>query len=311
MATPNKTATELEDPQAIKPYAVRHALIGLELAESDAALLQYVNFFTEHFPITRAKFMHVAPRFDLLLDSQILDEKYQLSQAIEQKMVDSLYKDLDRNPIADIDQEVREGSALEVLLDEAKETNTDLIIIGQKSMAEHHAILAKKLARHIECNALIVPSAANKSLSRILVPIDFSDHSIKALRTALEINRRVDEPAEIACVHVYEMPDFASFNIGKTEEQFRTMIEKDRSEALAAFIETHVSAADQEHIRQDIILKARPGIGRYLMDYAHAKNADLIIMGARGHSKIHLLFVGSVTETILSENKKIPTLVVR
>jgi nucleotide-binding universal stress UspA family protein len=311
MAIPNNTSAELEDPQAIKPYAVRQALIGLELAESDAALLQYVNFFTEHFPITRAKFLHVAPRFDLLLDSQILDEKYQLSQAIEQKMVDTLYEDLDRDPIANIEEEVREGSALEVLLDEAKGTNTDLIIIGQKSMAEHHAILAKKLARRVDCNALVVPSAANKSLSRILVPIDFSDHSIKALHTALAMNHRLDEPAEIACIHVYEMPDFASFNIGKTEEQFRNMIEKDRREALAAFIETHVPAADQEHVHQDIILKARPGIGRYLMDYAHAKNADFIVMGARGHSKIHVLFVGSVTEAILSENKKIPTLVVR
>lgn len=310
MATSN-ISSEIKDPAAVQPFAVRRALIGMELEDSDHALLQYLDFFSTHFPIAQACFLHVVPQFDLLLDSEILDQKYRLSDSIAEQLADTLTNSLTNERIASVEHDVREGSALEALLDEAKVMNTDLILIGQKSLADHHGILGKKLARRVDCDALIVPDSAQRTLKKILVPIDFSGHSIKALQTAVAMNRQLEDPAEIVCMHVFEMPDFAAFNIGKTEEQFRTMIETDRSEALAAFVETHVAEEDQKHISRQIQLKERPNVARYLMDFARTQNVDFIVMGARGHSKIHLLFVGSVTESILSENKKIPTLIVR
>lgn len=47
------------------------------------------------------------------------------------------------------------------------------------------------------------------------------------------------------------------------------------------------------------------------MEYALATNIDFIIMGAKGHSKIKLLMMGSVAEGMLSSNKFLPTLIIR
>ena len=47
------------------------------------------------------------------------------------------------------------------------------------------------------------------------------------------------------------------------------------------------------------------------MDYAYDKKADLIVMGAKGHSQVELLLMGSVTEKVLAVNESIPTLVVK
>ena len=292
-------------------FTVRRMLAGLELDDCDAPLLDYLDFFAAHIPIETANFLHVAPRFDLLLDSEILDNKYRLSETIVKRLEETVASHLTPNRIAAIQQEVREGSPLEELLREVETSEADLILIGQQSLADSHGILAKKLARRADCNLLIVPSAAKRTLRKILVPIDFSDHAALALRTAVAMNQQLADLARIVCLHVYEMPDFAAFKIGKTEEQFEQMMETDRRHALKNFIEAHVPADQRATIQHEVILRSRPRISRYLMDFARTQDVDFIVMGARGHSGIHLLFVGSVTESVLSENKEIPTLIVR
>ena len=88
------------------------------------------------------------------------------------------------------------------------------------------------------------------------------------------------------------------------------MVEEDRMAAFDAFIATHLSEGE-DNIEQQLVEKDRPGIAHYVMDYAKEQDVDFIVMGARGHSKVELLLLGSVTESVLAGNKHIPTLVVK
>ena len=47
------------------------------------------------------------------------------------------------------------------------------------------------------------------------------------------------------------------------------------------------------------------------MDFAKQHNVDLIVTGAKGHSQVELLLLGSVTEKLLAINDSLPTLVVK
>ena len=60
-----------------------------------------------------------------------------------------------------------------------------------------------------------------------------------------------------------------------------------------------------------MICREGAGIAQYIMDYATSEEAGLIVMGAKGHSQVELLLMGSVTEKLLAINESIPTLVVK
>jgi nucleotide-binding universal stress UspA family protein len=55
----------------------------------------------------------------------------------------------------------------------------------------------------------------------------------------------------------------------------------------------------------------KPGIGSYIMDTVTDAGADLVVMGAKGHSHVERLLMGSVTEKVLALTTQIPVLVVK
>ncbi|MDX1940501.1 MAG: universal stress protein [Saprospiraceae bacterium] len=307
---------------AIIPFKIKQALVALELGDGDEKLLDYLDFFSRQIPIEAAEFLHVLPKFDLLnaifgREGSGFVSNYELNEETIREMKIETKTRLERrnilpagNQINKVEYDVREGNPLEELLKEVTETKADLTIIGQKSARGQHGILARNLARKASNHALIVPEGARARLRKIMIPIDFSASSIKGLQTALAINKQLKEPAEIICVNVYEMPNIAAVYIRKTTEELKKMIEQDRMEAFQTFLKTY--GGPDQHLLKTILIENRLGdIGTYLMDYALESNADLIIMGAKGHSKVELLLLGSVTERLLSENDVIPTLIVK
>ncbi|HFA51227.1 MAG TPA: universal stress protein [Bacteroidetes bacterium] len=312
MKSANQDMEVLERP-AIQPYKIKQAMGGLEMGPSDEPLLKYVGFFSGLIPVEAAYFLHVVPNFDLFLslyskETRALAGQYILNENLRQRMKEMIARNVPKENKIDIEYDVREGNPLTELLLDAKETNADLVVIGKKGKHENHAILAKNLVRKVKCNALVVPNAATHSLKKILVPIDFSKHSINALQTAIAINKQLKEPAEIICLNIYDMPDIASFKLSKTREQFRHMIEEDRMLAFDAFLNTY---AHGEQVKKVLVQKEMPRTPHYIMEYASENEIDFMVMGAKGHSKVELLFMGSVTEKLLTINNSIPTLIVK
>lgn len=299
----------------LAPLEVDQLLMGLEMSGSDEALLRYLDFFTGIVPVKAGYFLHVVPPFDLLTNLY-REEVMPLSgvSILRETLVNRMGGDISRllttGKIKDVQYQVVEGNPLEELLVTAKEQKPDLVVIGQKRYVNSHGILAKNLARRVAANALIVPEQSRRSLSTIVVPVDFSAHSARALQIAAGIADRSEDPVRIIAVNIYEMPNVSAYMLSKTEEEFRTMVEEDRTAAFDAFLATHAGAVQHE-IEQKLIEKDRPGVAHYIMDYAMAEGADFIVMGAKGHSKIELLLLGSVTEDLLARNKHIPTLVVK
>jgi nucleotide-binding universal stress UspA family protein len=88
------------------------------------------------------------------------------------------------------------------------------------------------------------------------------------------------------------------------------MVEHNRREALQRFIQLEIP--EQAHsIDVRLIPKMKPGIGHYLMEVAEEVNADLIVIGARGHSRVERLLIGSVTEKVLAMTTRIPVFVIK
>lgn len=142
-------------------------------------------------------------------------------------------------------------------------------------------------------------------IQRILVPIDFSEHSKNALKYAIpyavQFNARLD------LLYVVEPTIYpADFSFGQVgfpniEEELR----KRGSEELNALVKNEI------HDRVSAGSEVRTGKPFYeINEYAREKHIDLIIIATHGHTGVEHILFGSTVEKVVRK-APCPVLVVR
>jgi nucleotide-binding universal stress UspA family protein len=313
-----KTATESivkVEKGPIAPLKVKQVLLGLGFNETDEMVLKYFGYFSSHIPTEAACFVHVIPAIYLFdqkngVDSHLFDQ-YEMSDELALQLAKKIATEITDRSEVKTSFDIREGNPLDELMQEAENMEADLVVIGKNTRKESHGILAKNFARKVNSNALFIPDKAKTSMRKILVPVDFSPNSIEALRTAVSLSKCYKIPPKIVALNIYEMPVFPAYLVRKTEDEMRKILINDRKAAFKSFLNTYIPAEDHEHITTDIIEQTHPGVGNFIVDYAGQNKADLIVIGARGHSKVGLLLLGSVTEKVLSLTRRVAVMVVK
>lgn len=125
------------------------------------------------------------------------------------------------------------------------------------------------------------------SPQKVLVPVDFSDESIAALSTALDI---AGDAGKITVIHVLQ--DLSPVEPG---EVWYTIDEKTRKEKTAENLRVKLAAADYPSMKVVVVIG---DAGNHIADYAKANGVDLIVMPSHGRSGISRLLIGSVAERV-------------
>ncbi|MEJ2244442.1 MAG: universal stress protein [Candidatus Bathyarchaeota archaeon] len=126
-------------------------------------------------------------------------------------------------------------------------------------------------------------------IDKILVPIDGSKNSEKSLKYACWLAEKVE--AKITVLYVVPIPidgQSAGLPIEPLVEAGEKILEKAKK-----------TAKDANCKNTQFILRQNPGnAGHEIVKYSQEQNISLIIMNAKGHSKIKHLLLGSVSETV-------------
>jgi len=144
-------------------------------------------------------------------------------------------------------------------------------------------------------------------MKRILVPTDFSKSSITALEVACEIAKKGG--AEVVALHVVEEAGSDSFRVSGEIPQ------KNFEDRLYTFKLLEKSKKQLEKLVMDPKYSSIKLDGELRLGNAfHGMNAiiteqkvDLVVMGARGHSRIEEMIIGSNTEKVV-RHSKVPVL---
>lgn len=294
---------------------IEQAVVAMSLGDADETTLDYLAFFAEVVPLQSGFFLHVQPRFDLLnalfeSEAQSVVSNYDLHADLVRQMEQAARSRFETMGLAQLQTDVREGDPLEEILRAAADLNADLLVAGKNSTGETHGILASNLVRKAPGNVLIVPDRAQPRITRILVPVDFSPYSVRALQTAAALVSVLPETVEVIATHVYQLPSVMAYRINKTQDDLQAIIEADRKAAMEDFV-LNFAPQLSDRIRFEVWRHENTGIAEHLLDFSTANEVDLIIMGAKGHSKVELLLMGSVTERLLQLNEMIPVWVVK
>lgn len=305
----------IHHPKKILPFKVRHALAGLDFDEASENLLKYLSLFCSKIPTEAIYFLHAIPRqnlFNIFVDEDLASADH--VKGIDRELVNQLKSIVSNNfsPTGKIKvkTEIVQGDPLQELLETADKIESDLVVIGQNTSQNRHGILGKNFARQIWGNALIVPDKSKMSLRRILVPVDFSTNSAEALRAAISISKNLEKKAAVSVLHNYQLPpNFSAYRYN--HERVMEMLREDRESTLKAFINDHVAEEDRSLVKPFLLGGLRTSVGKSIQSFAEKRRYDLIVMGAKGHSKVALLLLGSVTEKVISLTKRTPVLIVR
>ncbi len=198
------------------------------------------------------------------------------------------------------------GIPSEEVIAAARAEDSDLIVVGTRGKTGLAHILlgstAERVIRGAPCPVLTVrtdpadteeESVLTKpvTLERILVPVDFSDCSLDALKYAVAVAKQAK--ASVMLLHVLEPVSYGlDFTLG-TSRARRLEVETwtKRLEELAA---TH------QHPGMVVESRLRGGIpADSILDAAQTHPCDLIVMGTHGRRGISHALSGSVAEAVL------------
>jgi nucleotide-binding universal stress UspA family protein len=136
---------------------------------------------------------------------------------------------------------------------------------------------------------------------KILVPLDGSEHSLKALKVAVQIAQKFN--GKITLVHVYSIGGLASYPTPVHE--FIEAIRKVGTGILADG-EKRVKA---EGVQVETLLLEGHAVEQIVKTCREGK-FDLVVMGARGLSRIKEMLLGSVSDGV-TRHAHCPILVVK
>jgi|TARA_R110002110_G_scaffold85074_7_gene220971 nucleotide-binding universal stress UspA family protein len=149
----------------------------------------------------------------------------------------------------------------------------------------------------------LINKGRNLMMNKILVPVDFSEHSEYALEVAAQI--AMQQNAELIVVHMLGLSE-TSMNKDDFQEAREAVFYMKLAE------KRFIDFLDKEYLKD---LKVTEMVHNYrvfreINDVALKVDANLIVMGSHGSSGFSEVFVGSNTEKVV-RSSEVPVLVIK
>ena len=255
----------------------------------------------------RVTLLHVMPElasiitFPLSLDAPLLDSATR--GGLCEELREFAGQALEQAPM---DVVVVEGDPARQIVEQARERNADLVVLGThgRSGFERWALgsVTEKVLRRAHCPVLTVPPAAGPMeaggarFRRILCAVDFAPRSLHAVKHALSLAE--ESKARLTLLHVLEwFPDTETAERRSlNRSEFRAYLERDARRRLAALVPE--DARDWCEPREVVIFGKA---WREVLRRAAEDESDLIVMGVHGRSAAEIMLFGSTTHHVVRE----------
>lgn len=156
-------------------------------------------------------------------------------------------------------------------------------------------------------------SSSSASLRKILVPVDGSSASVKALQYATHLAGLEANDAELIVVHVLEdVKQGGAIGLQAKYGNVRLVegFKRARREAALVWLEQVEVAAKKKGIRIKTEVLDGDSKVKVIIDYAKKNSVDLIVIGSTGLTGFKRLLLGTMANAVVS-SAPCPVMVVR
>lgn len=148
---------------------------------------------------------------------------------------------------------------------------------------------------------------------RILVSVDGSDTSNKALAVAMQMAQQSTSPVQLRLVHVLDtslaLDGTSTFtqDLSDMQDTFELGREEGNNVLHKTYQITHAAGLEAD---TELLERYGDGLGSMVASAALRWNADLVVVGTHGRRGVGRMLLGSGAEDIL-RNASVPVMVVR
>jgi len=287
MIKPNRllVATDLSDPA--RHAAVRAAMIARETGASldlvhvvSLGLLEKLRRLVAEIPVGLEQRILDATQEEMRELAAALLRQYGVSSGVH----------------------VVSGPLLSELATQTDQSSADLVVLGARGASVmRHLLLgstAERMIRRASCPMLVVKQVPRERYRTLLVPVDFSPCSLRALSNA----RALAPAAAILLLHAFAVPFEGKLVLAgvddDTIQRYRMAAEQEALQKLRELCgEAGLSPAEVRLM----VLRGDPL--QHIIQQEQERNCDLIVMGKHGESLVEDLLLGSVTKHVLTESR--------
>ena len=131
-------------------------------------------------------------------------------------------------------------------------------------------------------------------IKKILVPVDFSENSVKILQSAVAFAGRLQATLDIVFV-VQSFEDYSGFFVPHMPiAQFEEEMIQGAEKKMESYLEENVKQSD---INEAKVLSG--DVAEEIINYAKEQGIDMIIMGTHGYKGLEKVLFGSVAEKVV------------
>lgn len=281
-----------------------HILIATDLSSHAGRAETRAAMLTQSLGAGKLVLMHVVPRLPLEALTNILERT---PLETEQKLLDAAYAELkERADRLGRKYGIATGTAVRIgrahieIAAEAEALDAGLVVVGGYGAHLVRELFlgatAEKVLSKSRRPVLVVKQEPLSPYKRLLVPVDFSPCSARALDWA----QAVTDGGELTVAHVYEAPYESTLRYASVEdkvlENYLAAARAQAQDALRAFLAPRRTAGTDFLQR---MLHGHPAAG--IRELAEEMRPDLIVMGKHGQTELEELLLGSVTKHVLFE----------
>lgn len=313
---------------------IKRVLIPTDLSEKSNAALESADLFIDKFDCT-VDLMHVIPLSKYLGDS--LDKigvPLSMDKEVYPKLVENQRKELSAFANKHIKDKERRGEYIvtidrkpsDSILSQIEKGNYDLVIMSARGahFADFfHGSATDKIIRRSKTPVLTMSEEMLlDEINTIIVPCDFSDHSLSAVPMAFDIADKFGAKIEflnIIEMYAHDIHGIEPTTLGVDEKAVYAGIKNRMRSYFDEYEEHDFTFEDGEKEFEDKLIHTLNGEKRSIncktvvlksvaahheiIDYAN-ENGDLVIMSTHGRTGLSRMLLGSTTEQVIQHLKK-------
>lgn len=270
---------------------MKNILVATDLTQrSDRALARALRLAG---PDSRVRVLHV-------VDEDLPEHLFDRMREHAEKAVDAQIAASMRPEGTVVERQVSPGAGYRTILAQAREIDADVIVAGthrEDSLGGYFlGTTIERVIRAGERPVLMVSEPATAPYRRVMVCVDFSVHSRRAVECALELV----PGAEMTLLHAYDVP-FAGFI---TDAAAHDEVRSAQQERLDGMMGEEMKAfvASLQHPPASLRQLLGRGSAREVIRREAAKaDPDLLVIGTHGRTGVSRAFLGSVAEELLDD----------
>ena len=273
-------------------------MVCLDLSEIDEKLIAFSRSVCERLQVRKVYFVHNIKLYELADDFREMIGDLDLSQEVEDNIADMVSEQFGN--ITEYEILISEEPNTEIILaDIVKRYNIRLALLGNKTSEKRTGTQGTKLMRILPCSVLVFPESARFNFQKVLVPIDFSDNAVYALRVSKQLSDMLGLQLEI--MHVYRLPT-QFFPLISEEEA----VQKATELVKRKFADLQKRYPDIAGIPYTLVRAANKSIAERIILHLEKGQHDLLVLGLKGLNQLPPLSLGSVPNDLYNSNINVP-----